>query len=287
MKKSIFLFLTLFSISCSQNTDFVPTDEAIFGYPLEKFSKEKLERYGNGECWGTLQEYSKDEIKIVVDKHQCSDYNSNNCYLLFKNEKITTAHTVIFETVMQETTKKKSFSAMESIYNFSSEPPTIFRRTAMVDQQNLALINSVYDTLIMENVAAENVAFTNRLQKAKSQLLAAGEIPLSLTYGDVKVDEKTLAPKIDIFLTSYIFGKTVFLVNDFNLNPIDVPDKRKDFGIPNHTIFEFYSWFAGEGSCYYGVIEKGHLVVYRKLLKELKEDELSFEVFKRFPILNS
>lgn len=287
MKKTIFLFLILFLISCSQNSEFIPTDEYIFGYKLEKFSKEKIERYGNGECWGTLQEYSKDEIKIVVDKNQCSDYNSNNCYLLFKNDKITTAHSLIFETILEEKTEKKKFSAIESIYNFSAEPPTIFRRTDVVENQEFGLITTIFDTLKMENVEAENVEFTNRILMAKSQILKDGEVPLSLTFGDENIDENTLIPKMDIFMTSYIFGKTVFLVNDFNINLIDDEEKRKDFGIPNNSIFEFYSWFAGEGSCYYGIIENDHLVVYRKSLKERKEEELPFEVFKKFPIVTS
>ena len=89
-------------------------------------------------------------------------------------------------------------------------------------------------------------------------------------------------------MTSYIFGETVFFWSMiFNINPIDDQVKRKNFEIPDNTIFEFYSWFAGEGSCYYGIIENDHLVVFRKFLKEQKEEELPFEVFRKFPIVNS
>lgn len=287
MKKIIYLLLTILVTSCTDNSEFVPSENAIFGYSLSEFSTEDPERYGNGECWGTLQTYSKDEIKIVVDKLQCSDYNLSKCYLLFKNDKITTAHSVIFETILAEETENKRFSAIESIYSFAAEPPTILRRTDVLEKQNLTLIKTNFDTLKMENVEAEYVEFTNRLLMAKSQILKDGEIPISISHGDVKIKEKTFVPQMEIFMTSPIFGKTVLLTNDFNLNEIETKEKRQDFGIPNNAIFAFYSWFGGKGNCYYGIIENAELVVSRKTLKEQKTEEKPFEIFKKFPVVNS
>lgn len=102
---------------------------------------------------------------------------------------------------------------------------------------------------------------------------------------NLRTDTNTLVPNVDIYISSKAFKNPVFLVTDYNLLPIETKERQLSFGIPDKFEFAFWSWYAGGGACYYGIVENKKLKVYRKYLEESEtEIELQFELFKSFSL---
>ena len=104
-----------------------------------------------------------------------------------------------------------------------------------------------------------------------------------------KVADKNYAPQVNIYLTAKEIKGKAFIVTDYGSEPIHSEEDLNKYQIPRNFDFAFFSYFAGEGSDYYGVVVGDEVVIYRALVNGPHPDapegpvkKLHYEVFKKF-----
>ncbi len=287
MNKNTFsvLFL-LFILSCKKNSEIFP-NVFPFGYTLSEFTVGEPIQFGGGDCWGTLITYKKDNTSMLADSSQCSEYSTSRTYYLLINDSIKIVHHQYFVTIYNESKQKPEYVATETVHDFTSNPASIFERTETLDQADAALFSSTFTKTPMDDVETTGQEFANRLEETRSLAIDTDDLTFTISTGQEKVDDMGV-PSMDIFISSTAFEGPELLVNDYNVYPVEDAEMKSTYGIPANAKFSFYSWYAGGGACYYGVVQNRTLRVFRKYLEETGPDdevpELQFELLKEFPL---
>ena len=118
MKKYILIILTILSVSCHNKTkekieseqepqlstkiDTKLTVSFSFDnyFKLEKYNLDSINTYGAGDCWGTVSQYSKDNLIIGLDSMMCSEYGYSIRKILFNEDGLVKAYLLKSNTLL-------------------------------------------------------------------------------------------------------------------------------------------------------------------------------------------
>ena len=115
-------------------------------FPFEKklteFQKDSINEYGAGDCWGNVQQYSKNKIEVGLDSTNCGDYGFYHSFYLLNNGGIRIAHLKESNTILGNNTNDTKYILVEKIYDYRKKPYFLYLRTDTLNKPNIDLIRT-------------------------------------------------------------------------------------------------------------------------------------------------
>jgi len=111
-----------------------------FGIILTEFKQDSINKYGAGDCWGNVRQYSDNDIKICLDSTYCGDYGFYYSFYLLKNSAIKIAHLKESRTILGDNFKDTEYILTEIVYDYRNKPFSLYTRTDTLKKPNIDLI---------------------------------------------------------------------------------------------------------------------------------------------------
>ncbi len=279
MQKIFIALLLVLIVGCKTKNSKILKESFPFGFEINQFKKDSAQPYSGGDCWGSITKYYKDDINIYIDSTQCSEYYTEIKFILLTKDSLQIAHDVLYENYFNSTTQKLQFITTETIYSFSEKNPSTSSRIDTLNTKDHLLIKKIFSKNKMDNPDSVYSEFKLILTPKTNQTSTENNIQFTVSAKNPKEDPVTLIPSVDIYISSAIFSTPIFLTKEFNLMNLN-DGQKKQFEIPTNSSFSFWTWWAGGGACYYGIVEGQKLKVFKKYLEEQESDNLQFELLK-------
>lgn len=292
MKKTLFALLILSAIGCKKEskTEASTTTETPianffpFKHNLNDFKLSKSEIPGESDCWGETNEYTKDNVKIISETIQCSEYSQNIFHYLLNKDSLNIVHHIMYESSFDEKTSQPITIASELVYDFTMNPPILFKKTDTLSKRDIKLSKK---ELISKELTDTNKKYSELLSQIQTSKEITSsentEVATTFTLSQKNtIENESGAPSTEVFVTPSNSEKPIFIVKDYNLMPID-DNSRSNYNIPNSSKFAFQSWFAGGGALYYGILENKNLKIFKKFIDEGQSENSNFKLLKEIP----
>ncbi|MEP2937622.1 MAG: hypothetical protein ABJM06_09840 [Gilvibacter sp.] len=123
-----------------------------FDMDLSTFEKDP-EKIGltQGDCSGTFQRYTKNEIEISTDSFDCDVYGFNTYSFLFKNGELVSANHKSGENLSTSETDFAARVLTEKVYDFSVTPNVKYIRSDTIQDFETTIIQSGFTKTPFEN----------------------------------------------------------------------------------------------------------------------------------------
>ena len=167
MKKLVILTLCFYIVSCGspkdekidieppivKSTSQSPVKQTLVNLPImgsfniDEMTIDSTNKYGAGDCWGSIRRYSLPNVGLCTDSMICGEYGyTYTSYLLSPINFIQVVHTMESETVLDSI---PSYILTERIVDFNSHPATFMERIDTVLNNRIVAITKDFksDTL--------------------------------------------------------------------------------------------------------------------------------------------
>ncbi len=120
-------------------------------FDVEKLKFDSLNRYGGGDCWGTVRQYSKVGILVGIDSMICSEYRFVLKKVLFRNGQLEKAYIKESSTLFEFNGEVTKYELTETLIDLASATSNYLTRKDTVLEPKFELINKGFRTEIEEN----------------------------------------------------------------------------------------------------------------------------------------
>jgi len=95
----------------------------IGSFELSKMKMDSLNKYGAGDCWGTIRRYSLPNVGLAIDSMTCGEYGfTYTYYLLSDKDFIQLVYTKKSESILDPETSSYYYVQEEQVIDFNADP---------------------------------------------------------------------------------------------------------------------------------------------------------------------
>jgi len=107
-------------------------------FELNNMKLDSLNKYGAGDCWGTIRRYSLPDVGLAIDSMNCGEYGYIYKYYLLSNKDfIQVVYTKKSESILNLEKNTYFYIQQEQVIDFNSDPAISMIKIDTVYEYNL------------------------------------------------------------------------------------------------------------------------------------------------------